>query len=772
MENFSRTIGYKQTETGKEWGNMANPALELITRPLWLRVVRLLLRWGLALGALGSVVGVGGLFYAYNTYGKNLPDISILENYRPAETTKILASDGTVIATLYQENRVWAPFEQISPWIVPALLATEDSRYFEHKGVDPIGIARVLFNTAVSGEVREGASTITMQLARNVFPLSEISWERKIKEIFLSLEIDRRYSKEKVLELYLNQVYFGGGAYGIHSAAQVYFNRSPKDLTLSQAALIAGLIQAPSRFSPLEHPERAFHRQDEVLGRMLAVKAITQAQLEEAVAERETWNFSQVDDRRSLEMDKYPYFTSYVIQEVSARYSEEQIYRGGLTIVTTLDRELQSYAQQVLTEEVNALAWELNVDSGALVMVENESGYIKTMVGGLGWTKQNQFNRAFQTRRQPGSSFKPATYAAALESGYTPDSKIKDEKLTYQDGSEGGWSPNNSDGKFLGVITLREALKGSRNVPAVRILDGLGVERVIDLGYRMGIRAPIPANLSIALGAVDASPLEMAEFYTVLANRGVRVTPTAIKTVTSSSGETLEDRRESSGRRVLKEETALGLISMLTDAVATGTGTNAQVPGWPIAGKTGTTDSFRDAWFCGMSPYFTLTVWVGNDDNSPMVSSYGGDLPATVFRRVMEFALHGKEPKNFPPYNPTGETQDMLGEGETASPSPSPTVTPEEEEQLEEEVLPTPEPSSEFEPEEGKSYLLPETLDTEAGQEQPSSQGEPMPIVTPAALPDDFSSQGGNRQGEGQDSIEVNSQAPPPTEVVLPPEME
>ena len=753
---------------------MANPALEMIARPLWLRIVRLLLRWGFALGVLGSVVGAGGLFYAYNTYGKNLPDISILENYRPAETTKILASDGTVIATLYQENRVWAPFEEISPWIVPALLATEDSRYFEHKGVDPIGIARVLFNTAVSGEVREGASTITMQLARNVFPLSEISWERKIKEIFLSLEIDRRYSKEKVLELYLNQVYFGAGAYGIHSAAQVYFHRSPKDLTLSQAALIAGLIQAPSRFSPLEHPERAFHRQDEVLGRMLTVKAITQEQFDDAVAERETWNFQRVDDRRSLEMDKYPYFTAYVIQEVSARYSEEQIYRGGLTIVTTLDRELQAHAQQVLTEEVNALAWELNVDSGALVLVENESGYIKTMVGGLGWSKQNQFNRAFQTRRQPGSSFKPATYAAALESGYTPDSKIKDEKITYQDGSVGGWTPNNSDGKFLGIITLREALKGSRNVPAVKILDGIGVERVIDLGYRMGIRAPIPANLSIALGAVDASPLEMAEFYTVIANRGVRVTPTAIKTITSSSGETLEDRRESSGRRVLKEETALGLISMLTDAVAQGTGTNAQVPGWPIAGKTGTTDSFRDAWFCGMSPYFTLTVWVGNDDNSPMYRSYGGDLPATVFRRVMGFALQGKEVKNFPAYNPSGETQDLLGEGETATPSPSPTLTPEDEEETEEEILPTPEPTAELESEEGKSYLLPETLETDPiyQEHEASSQQEPVPIVTPAGLPDDFSSQGGNNQGYGQDSLEVNSQAPPPTEVVLPPETE
>ena len=320
---------------------MANQGSELKRRPLWVRVVRLLVRWGFALTLAGLVVGAGLFYYVYNKYGTNLPDISILENYRPAQTTRILASDGSVIGTLYQENRVWANFDEMSPWVVPALLATEDSRYFDHKGVDPIGIARVLYNTATTGEVREGASTITMQLARNVFPLSEVDWERKIREIFLSLEIDKRYSKERILELYLNQVYFGGGAHGIHSAARVYFNKGPKDLTLAEAALIAGLIQAPSRFSPIDHADRAFVRQDEVLDRMLAVGSITKKQLEEAKEERKTWKFDRAAEKRSLEMDKYPYFTSYVIQELVARYSEDELYRGGLTIVTTLDPALQ-----------------------------------------------------------------------------------------------------------------------------------------------------------------------------------------------------------------------------------------------------------------------------------------------------------------------------------------------------------------------------------------------------------------------------------------------
>lgn len=763
---------------------MAKQKSERKKKPLWLRIVRLLMRWAFALGVLILIVGCAGFYYVYDKYGKDLPDISILEDYRPAETTKILASDGTVIATLYQENRVWAPLDSVSPWVVPALLATEDSRYFDHKGVDPIGIARVLFNTAMTGEVREGASTITMQLARNVFPLSEINWERKIKEIFLSLEIDKQYSKEKVLELYLNQVYFGAGAHGIHSAAQVYFKKGPKDLTLSESALIAGLIQAPSRFSPLDHADRAFHRQDEVLGRMKAVGTITQQQFDEAIAERESWKFDAADDKRSLEMDKFPYFTAFVISELSERYSEDQLYRGGLTIVTTLNPALQKKAQAVLTEEVKALSWELRVDSGALVLLENETGYIKSMVGGLGWSEKNQFNRAFQTRRQPGSSFKPATYGAALEAGFTPDSKINDQKVTYQDGSPGGWSPKNSDGNFLGIITLRQALRGSRNVPAVKILDSVGVERVIDLGYRMGIRAPIPANLSIALGAIDASPLEMAEFYSVIINRGVRITPTAIKMVKSSNGEVLEDRRQSKRRRVLKKQTSLGLISMMTDVVKAGTGTNAQVGDWPIAGKTGTTDSFRDAWFCGFSPYYTLTVWVGNDDNSPMYRSYGGDLPATIFRRVMGYALEGKKKKSFPEYKASKDAPDLLKDGESPTPTPSPSIfiTEVEGEELEEiDELPEPEASPEFEAPEGKSYLLPNTLEPEPAVSEPtdsepldmSTEDEPLPVITPAAMPEEFSSQGGIPEEEGQEIVEEVSFPPPATEVVLPtPEME
>lgn len=733
-------------------------------RPRWLLWLRLFLRIGFALGLLGLVLGLAGFGALYYKYGRDLPDISILETYRPAETTKIVASDGSVITTLYQENRVWASLDSMSPWIVPALLATEDSRYFEHHGVDPIGIARVVYNTLLTRQAREGASTITMQLARNVFPLGEDDKIRKIKEMFLSVELERHYSKEKILELYLNQVYFGAGAYGVHSAARVYFNKGPKDLTLSQASLIAGLIQAPSRFNPLEHKDRAFVRQGEVLSRMKAVGSITQAQYDEAMAEREKFRF---DSGRAFELDRFPYFTTYVLRELSARYNEEEIYKGGLTIVTTLDPAVQKYAQETLAAEVNAAGWELNVDSGALVLLENDTGYIKALVGGLGWSEKNQFNRAFQARRQPGSSFKPATYGAALEAGYTPDSRVDDSPVTYQDGSAGGWSPKNSDNQFKGVITMRTALQGSRNVPAVKILDAVGVDNVISLAYQMGIRAEIQPNLSIALGAVEATPLEMAEFYSVIVNGGRRVPPTAIKMIKNATGKVLEDHRATVGRTVLSPQSASALVSMLQDVVRGGTGTNAQVPDWPIAGKTGTTDSSVDAWFCGFSPYYTCTVWVGNDNNSPMYQSFGGDLPARIFRLVMGYALQGKEPKDFPPYTPSGEAKDIVKSGEKLT---SPSATPEASSSPEVEatetpgVSETPHDASTPRPEDGRSYLLPETLNPEPPT-PPSS--EPRPLVTPAPLPDLMPTPANLEPG----SMEVQEiQAPPiPGEVQINP---
>ncbi len=622
-----------------------------------------------------------------------------MEHYQPAETTRILSTNGVVIATLFDENRVYTSLDEISPHVVEALLAIEDSRFYDHLGVDPVGVARAISVALSSGQVREGASTITMQLARNLFLTNDPTLARKIREILLALEIERHYEKDKILEVYLNQVFFGEASYGVHAAARTFFNKGSDQLSQAESALLVGLLQAPSRFSPLKNPEAARTRQGQVLARMRELSLLTEQEYKRAIEEADSMTFEGVEQRR-FGVLKYPYFTSYVIKELSGRYPEETLYRGGLTIVTTLDPELQTRAEEVVRRRVSQLGPVLNVNNGAAVLLENETGYIRALVGGVGWSEENQFNRAWQARRQPGSAFKAIVYAAALEEGYTPASEVEDTKTSYQDGSGRTWSPKNSDGRFLGRITLRQAITGSRNVAAVKLASQVGLDRIISLAYKLGIEARIPSSLSIALGAVDATPLEMARVYQVFANRGMDRRPTAIKLVKSSNGIVHEDGRHRIGDRILSNQVALAMISLLTDVVEGGTGRGARIQGHPIAGKTGTTDSFRDAWFCGFSPYYTLAVWVGNDDNTSMWRSFGGDLPASTFSEIMTFAHQGKRRREFPDYTPEAK------EVKHVTPAPAPQPTPVEEE-LDQEPSPEPEESSFQEPEpwEGEAPL-------------------------------------------------------------------
>lgn len=677
-----------------------------------------------------GLVALGAGLVIYQSLAQGLPSVSDLDHYRPAETTRILSTDGAVIGTLFQENRIWKPLGEISPHVVKALLAIEDSRFYDHAGVDPIGVVRAAYNAATTGEVREGASTITMQLARNLFLTNDPNLGRKLREVILALRIERAYDKEKILELYLNQVYFGSGAYGIHAAAQTFFNKGADQLTPAEAALIAGLLQAPSKYSPLVDPEAGRARQQQVLERMRELGYLDQEQLRQAVQEADGMVFGERSEH-DLEVFKYPHFTGYVVKELSQRYPEEVLYRSGLTITTTLDPRIQAEAERIVQARVAELADILNVEHAALVLIENETGYIRAMVGGAtGWSREDQFNRAWQARRQPGSSFKAIVYAAALEEGYTPESLVDDTRTSYDDGTGKAWSPKNSDGRYLGRITLRQALRGSRNVAAVKLLSQVGVEPVIRLAYSMGIRSRIPQNLSIALGAVEATPLEMAEVFSSIVNQGIDRRPTAVKTVTAEDGTVLEDNRHREGTRVLSQQAALGMISMLTDVVTGGTGTNAQVPGHLIAGKTGTTDEFRDAWFVGFSPQYTLAVWVGNDDNSAMWTSYGGDLPATIFREVMGVALEGVKPASFPAYVPPKKKGKDAVTAAEATPEPEETPTPEPEE-TPEELLEEEEPLPELTPLEVMEPPLPEEVDIEA---MPPAEPveEPAPDATPA----------------------------------------
>lgn len=610
----------------------------------------LLLLFLLALGAVfaGAIV----LYSVVQHFSKGLPDVGRLKGYEPSQTTRIYASGGELIATLFKENRTYTKIEDIAPAMSDAIVAVEDSRFRQHIGVDFRGVARALVYDLQNRGAHQGASTITMQLARNLFLNPTRSFERKIREVLLSLEIEKKFTKDEILELYLNQIYYGSGAYGIASASQLYFDKKPKDLTIAEASLLAGLPQAPSEFSPFVDEQAAKHRQVLVLGRMRDTNAITMEEYRQAIDETRTFKFHKKRDV-SYELLKLPYFTTYALRQLAERYSEELLYRGGLTITTTVDFKLQKQCEQILAEMIRADGHKLGADTGAIVLVENKTGYIRAMVGGTGWSQESQFNRAWQARRQPGSTFKPIVYAAAVEKGWTPQSIIDDSPLTVKIPPDEIWKPKNSDLSYMGKITLAEALKYSRNVAAVRLGQVVGIPDVIKLAYKMGITDKLAPHPSLALGSVEVSPLEMATVYTIFPNEGIGVDVLAVKSVVDAREEAVEEHTFANKRDVLGPKTAHALVEMMKGVVDEGTAKNAILKDHDVAGKTGTTDSFRDAWFVGFTAEYTAAVWVGKDDNSQMKKSYGGDLPARIWKRVMMATLAGHEPSKFFLKDPT-----------------------------------------------------------------------------------------------------------------------
>ncbi len=581
-----------------------------------------------------------------NHFSRGLPDVSRLRHYEPSETTRVYAANGDLLATLYRENRTWTPFEEISPHVINAVIAIEDSRFYGHRGVDPIGVARAAYYDIVHKGAHQGASTITMQLARNLFLTPTRTIERKIREVLLALQIEKKFTKDEIMELYLNQIYFGSGAYGIQAAAKTYFNKKASDLTAAEASLLAGLPQAPSEFSPFVSERSAKLRQILVLGRMVHLDFLNWGEYRQALNETREFQFKEYQ-KKDFQVLKLPYFTSYVLKQLYDRYDEELLYRGGLKIYTTVEPALQRKAEKIVADLVRADSKKINVDNGAVVVIENKTGYIRAMVGGTKWTKENQFNRAWQARRQPGSSFKIFVYTTAIESGYSPDTVVPDTAVTYQVSPTETWSPKNSDHAYLGPIPMWKALMLSRNVVAVKLLVMVGPEKVIEYAYKMGIKEKLYPHLSMALGALEVSPLEMASAYSVLPNGGIRVHTTAVKKILDSDGIVIEDHTFPKQEEVLQETTASLMIEMMKRVVEQGTGTRARVPGRDVAGKTGTTDDFRDAWFVGFSPEFTAAVWVGNDDNTKMWRSYGGDLPARIWSRVMGEALRDQPQTRF-----------------------------------------------------------------------------------------------------------------------------
>ncbi|MCL6638964.1 MAG: PBP1A family penicillin-binding protein [Firmicutes bacterium] len=584
-----------------------------------------------------------------------------------ARTSFVYAEDGTVAAELHGEiDRVPVPLEMVPEHVRAAFVAVEDERFYRHGGVDLKAVLRAAYQLGKSRRVTEGASTITQQVVKLYFLSPEQSLRRKIKEAALALELERRYSKDQILEFYLNRVYFGEGAYGIERAAKAYFNKEAAALDLPEGALLAALVQAPSAYDPYLNPEVAASRRNVVLEKMVRQGLVPEE------AGREAQNSPLRLGGRVPEDHEGSFFIDYVIEEVIAAVGPEVYSRGGLKIYTTLEPVIQRKAEEVLARPGLFPSPEVET---ALAMVENGTGAIKALVGGRKYETGRGFNRATQLARQPGSAFKPiAVYAPAFEAGYGPDSLVSDAPF-----SAGGYEPRNSDGRYYGQISIRTALQWSRNSAAVWLLNRIGVDRGFEMAQKLGFDLVEEDRcLPLALGGLTkgVSPLQMAGAYAAFANRGVYIKPHAVKSIVGADGQELYRCPE--GVAVMKPSTAGAVRDVLRTVVEAGTGYRAAVRGVPVAGKTGTvelpdTAEFRglagnkDAWFAGFTPRYTAAVWMGYDekdmDRQHYLTSYGGNQPAEIFRLVMARVLNLDETQ-YNAVSPPEETETEQSVGE------------------------------------------------------------------------------------------------------------
>ncbi|MHB9156339.1 MAG: penicillin-binding protein 1A [Endomicrobiales bacterium] len=608
---------------------------------------------------------------------KGLPSISSLEDYTPSLVTRIYDYRGNLITELFTERRTLIPLTEIPVDLQNAVLSTEDSNFFRHWGVSPKGIARAALNNLVKRKVSQGGSTITQQLAKTIFLSPDRTLDRKFKEVLLTFQLERNYTKEEILQLYLNQIYFGSGAYGVESAARIYFSKHVRDLDLAECAMLAGLPRAPNYYSPFNNPRRALTRRAVVLRRMREMKYITPEE------EKQANDYPLNTEKVSIPTSVAPYFIEYVRLLLEPKYGNDMIYRGGLSIYTTLDLQAQKAAEKALGEGLVAYDSErvasfavqkatATLVQGSLVALDPKTGGIRAMVGGRDFRK-SQFNRAVQARRQPGSSFKPLIYTAALENGFTPASVLDDNPLVYvNDGRDWRlaanttdyiktlpaewlkdpmkvWIPENYGRKYNQKVTLRSAVEHSLNICAVEVLQEIGPMRAIDYARRMGISSPLTNTLSLALGASDVTLMEMVNAMAVLDSGGIRTEPYAVIRVEDKDGRVLEENIPSE-KEVLSPQTCYVMTNILKGVVERGTGAAARALGRPAAGKTGTTNDFSDAWFVGYTPQLVAGVWVGYDERSSLGEKMtGGRIACPIWTSFMAEALKGEPALNFRP---------------------------------------------------------------------------------------------------------------------------
>jgi penicillin-binding protein 1A len=572
---------------------------------------------------------------------------------QPNNATLIYDANGNLLTEIGLEHRISVDIKDIPAEVKKAFLAAEDHRFYQHYGLDFRALARAAWANVTGSFGEQGGSTITQQLAKNVFLSEEKSLQRKIQEAFLAIQIERHYTKEEILGMYLNWVYFGEGAHGIESAARTYFGKSATELEVHEAALLAGLLKAPSALSPFQNPEAAKNRRDTVLDLMCRYEFISEDEAREAKAQPLELGF-QVTGGSSNTRYPYPYFVDYVIDQLVERYGEVRVYKEGLRVYTTIDPRIQKAAEEALANESNyplTTRDERNIlqPQAAMVVLDPSNGYIKALVGGREHTQQRQWNRAVRTKPQPGSAFKPIiAYAPAIEYlGMGPATVFDDIPIEYPK-----WTPKNYDGAYRGLITMRAALAHSINIPAVKALEAVSPSRAVDFAKKLGISSlePDRHNLAIALGGLTygVTPLEMAAAYAAFANQGVYTEPTAIIRVENMRGDLLEEHIPVK-TQAMKATTAYLITDMLRTAVTSGTGRRANLPNRPVAGKTGTTDERESIWFCGYTPELVGVVWMGYDNHKDPLprGSYGGVYPAQIWRQVMGQALAGLPPRNF-----------------------------------------------------------------------------------------------------------------------------
>ncbi len=715
---------------------------------------RTLLLWFVGLAVFSMVAGAAALAGLYMYLSQDLPKISRLADYRPPVVTTVYAADGRKIAEFYKERRILVPLSKIPKQLVQAFVAAEDARFYTHKGIDFLSIIRAFFKNLEAGTIVQGGSTITQQVTKSFLLTPERSYKRKMKEAILAYRIDKVFSKEEILYLYLNQIYLGHGAYGVAAAAENYFGKEVSDLNLAESAMMAGLPQAPSRYSPFRFPKKAKERQVYVLQRMVTEGFISREQADEAMRTE-----LDIHPRKNWYIDEVPFYTEHVRREIEERYGPEALYTGGLQIYTAVDVEMQKIAREEIetglrdldkrqgyrgplmrihpeeiasfatelemeadpadqspgrtvrgvVEEVNdadeqvlvhtgsglgviplsdmhwarkpdpevpyyatkihrpsqalrvgdvvevrlveydedARRWRLSLEQepiaqSALICIEAKTGEVKSMVGGRDF-KESQFNRAIQSRRQPGSAFKPIIYAAAIDKGYTPATVIVDSPIVFEDADRDFvWKPKNYKERFHGPTLLREALAKSRNVVTIKILQDIGIDYLIDYARKLGITSTLNRDLSIALGSSGVSLLELVNAYSVFANQGYRVEPVFIRKIVDRDGNVIEEKKPLR-EKVIEKNTAYIMTNLLEGVVQNGTGHRVKALNRPAAGKTGTTNNLFDAWFMGYTPRYITGVWVGFDDERSLGEGETGSRAASpIWLAFMKRVLEGK----------------------------------------------------------------------------------------------------------------------------------